>query len=101
MYYCFFFQKYEEKASKAKDDYNKAMKEFKESGGGVESNKKSSKKASVKSPKKPISSPKKVSLPTKSGSFISKEFIESDDDSSLSEDNDKNKKKTKSKKVSF
>lgn len=78
------------------------MKEFKESGGGVESNKKSSKKTSVaKSPKKSISSPKKVSLPNKSGSFISKEFIESDDDSSLSDDSDKNKKKAKSKKVSF
>lgn len=76
------------------------MKEFKESGGGAESSKKSSTKSPKKSPKKP-SSQKKVSLPAKSGSFISKEFIESDDDSSLSEGDDKSKTKTKSKKVNF
>lgn len=68
------------------------MKEFKESGGGAESSKKATPKSSKKS-----STQKKVATPVKSGSFISKEFIESDDDSSLSEGD--NKSKTKSKKV--
>ncbi|XP_026809637.1 FACT complex subunit Ssrp1 [Rhopalosiphum maidis] len=86
--------KYEEKAAKSKEEYMKAMKEFKESGGGTESS-----KESKKSSKKP-SSQKKVSTPVKSGSFISKEFIESDDDSSLSESDDKSNNKTKSKKKS-
>lgn len=72
------------------------MKVFKESGGGVGSSKDSSKKSS----KKP--SQKNITTPVKSGSFISKEFIESDDDTSLSEDDDKNikgKTKEKSKQV--
>jgi len=86
--------KYEEKAAKSKEEYMKAMKEFKETGGGTESS-----KESKKSSKKP-SSQKKVSTPVKSGSFISKEFIESDDDSSLSESDDKSNNKTKSKKKS-
>ncbi|XP_025423207.1 FACT complex subunit Ssrp1 [Sipha flava] len=79
---------YEEKASKLKEEYNKAMKEFKESGGGAKAPKESSKKSSsTKS-----STPKKVATPVKSGSFISKEFIESDDSSS---DDDKSKVKSK------
>ncbi|CAI6352029.1 unnamed protein product [Macrosiphum euphorbiae] len=86
--------KYEEKAAKSKEEYIEAMKEFKESGGGAESSKDS--KESKKSSKKP-SSQKKVATPVKSGSFISKEFIESDDDSSS---DDKSKKITKSKKKS-
>ncbi|KAL4097615.1 hypothetical protein QTP88_022358 [Uroleucon formosanum] len=85
--------KYEEKAAKSKEEYIEAMKEFKESGGGAESSKDS--KESKKSSKKP-SSQKKVTTPVKSGSFISKEFIESDDDSS-SDDKSKNKKKSKKK----
>ncbi|XP_029342124.1 FACT complex subunit Ssrp1 [Acyrthosiphon pisum] len=86
--------KYEEKAAKSKEEYIEAMKEFKESGGGAESSKdsKESKKSSKKS-----SSQKKVATPVKSGSFISKEFIESDDDSSS---DDKSKNITKSKKKS-
>jgi len=91
-------QKYEEKAAKAKEEYNVAMKEFKESGGGAESSKKSTKSSTKSSSKS--SSQKKVSTPVKSGSFISKEFIESDDDSSLSEGESK-KAKSKSKKVSI
>ncbi|XP_060878435.1 FACT complex subunit Ssrp1 [Metopolophium dirhodum] len=86
--------KYEEKAAKSKEEYIEAMKEFKESGGGAESSKDS--KESKKSSKKP-SSQKKVATPVKSGSFISKEFIESDDDSSSDE---KSKNITKSKKKS-
>lgn len=86
--------KYEEKAAKSKEEYMKAMKEFKEAGGEAESS-----KDSKKSSKKP-SSQKKVSTPVKSGSFISKEFIESDDDSSLSESDEKSNNKTKSKKKS-
>ncbi|KAL5239533.1 hypothetical protein ACI65C_006943 [Semiaphis heraclei] len=82
--------KYEEKAAKSKEEYIEAMKEFKESGRGAESS-----KDSKKSSKKP-SSQKKVATPVKSGSFISKEFIESDDDSS-SDDNSKNKAKSKKK----
>lgn len=91
-----FFQKYDEKAGKAKEEYTKAMKEFKESGGGVETSKESKKSSSKESSKKQ-SSQKKVSTPVKNASFISKEFIESDDDSSLSEDDDKKKTKSKSK----
>lgn len=92
-YLMIYFQKYEEKAGKAKEEYTKAMKEYKESGGGGESSKDSSKQSSKKS-----SSQKKIVTPVKSGSFISKEFIESDDDSSLSE-GEKNKAKKKSKPV--
>lgn len=65
------------------------MKEYQQSGGKSESPKKSS----TKSPKKPSTS-KKVTLPIKSGGIISKEFIGSDDDSSLSESDKKNKTKT-------
>jgi len=78
-----------------KEDYNKAMKEYIQSGKGAES----SKKASTKSSKK-ASTSKKVVSPIKSSGIISKEFIESDDDSSLSESDKKNKTKTKSAKVS-
>ncbi|NP_001156579.1 structure specific recognition protein-like [Acyrthosiphon pisum] len=85
--------KYEEKAAKSKEEYIEAMKEFKESGGGAESFKDS--KESKKSSKK-FSSQKKVATPVKSGSFISKEFIESDDDSS-SDDKSKNITKFKKK----
>lgn len=70
------------------------MKEFKASGGGAETSKEPTKKA----PKKPSTS-KKVSTPVKSNSIVSKEFIESEDDSSMSEDDSKSKAKTMSKKV--
>ncbi|XP_050437170.1 FACT complex subunit Ssrp1 isoform X2 [Adelges cooleyi] len=89
--------KYEEKAAKSKEEYTKAMKEFKESGGGAESSK--SKSSPSKSASKKSSSMKKVVTPVKSGLYISKEFIESSDDSSLS-GSDKEKSKSKSKKSS-
>ncbi|XP_050535918.1 FACT complex subunit Ssrp1 [Daktulosphaira vitifoliae] len=92
--------KYEEKAAKAKEEYNKAMKEFKESGGGADTPKasSSSKTKSSSKPQAKKSSSKKVTTPVKSGSFISKEFIESDDDSSMSESEKNNKNKSKLKK---
>lgn len=74
------------------------MKEFVDAG-GAEQSKDSSKPSHSKSTKK-SSSQKKVSTPVKSGSFISKEFIESDDDSSLSEGDNKSKAKSKPAKVS-
>jgi len=70
------------------------MKDYIQSGKGAES----SKKTSTKSPKK-SSTQKKVSLPLKNSLIISKEFIESDDDSSMSESDKKNQIKIKSEKV--
>ncbi|XP_029347227.1 FACT complex subunit Ssrp1-like [Acyrthosiphon pisum] len=64
--------KYEGNAAKSKQEYIEAMKKFRESGGGTESSRES---------KKPPSQ-KKVATPVKSSLFISKEFIESDEDSS-------------------
>jgi len=71
------------------------MKDYMQSGKGAES----FKKMSTKSPKK-SSTQKKVSLPLKNSSIISKEFIESEDDSSMSESDKKSKIKIKSEKVS-
>ena len=82
--------KWEEKAAQAKKVYEKQMEEYKASGGGSE---KTSKKSS---PKKSTKSETKKS-PTKSGSFKSKEYIESDSDSSSDSDT-KKKKKSKDKK---
>ncbi|KAL1498349.1 hypothetical protein ABEB36_009162 [Hypothenemus hampei] len=70
---------WEKKASKEKEEYNKAMAEYKSSGGGSKT-----KKPSSTATKKPSSSKKSSApeSPVKSGPFKSKEFIESDDSSS-------------------
>ncbi|XP_060529240.1 FACT complex subunit Ssrp1 isoform X2 [Cylas formicarius] len=85
---------WEKKAAKEKEEYNKAMVEYKASGGSSTANKKSS--ASKKS--KPDSSP------VKSGPFKSKEYIEesdsSSDDEKAKKDKDSQKDKTKKSKKS-
>ncbi|KPJ08587.1 FACT complex subunit Ssrp1 [Papilio machaon] len=88
---------WEEKASKAKEEYNTAMKKYKDSGAADEFKQKKKaaekeRKAADKKSKAPP--PSKKSKPTAaappSGKFTSKEYIEDDDSSS---DSDKEKKK--------
>ncbi|KAJ3642421.1 hypothetical protein Zmor_025212 [Zophobas morio] len=80
---------WEEKAAKAKEEYNKAMKEYEASGGASKSDdKKSSKKAPPK--KQSTSSSKMPSV--KQSQIKSREFIE-DDDSSSDDEDDKPKKR--------
>ncbi|XP_077299620.1 structure specific recognition protein [Arctopsyche grandis] len=88
--------KWEEKAQKSKDDYVKAMKDYKESGGKASSAEEDS---GVSKPKKPKSNNIKKEVPAGRSSgggteFKSKEYIS--DDSSTSED-EKSKKKGKGK----
>ncbi|KPI95662.1 PREDICTED: FACT complex subunit Ssrp1 [Papilio xuthus] len=88
---------WEEKASKAKEEYNTAMKKYKDSGAADEFKQK--KKAAEKE-RKAADKKSKAPPPTKkskpaaaappSGKFTSKEYIEDDDSSS---DSDKEKKK--------
>lgn len=76
------FQPFENKANKLKEEYNKAMKVYKESGGGASSS--GSREKSEKHESKKSKSKASVS-PTKSGTgprYVSKEFIEDDDTSS-------------------
>ncbi|KAI4461805.1 fact complex subunit ssrp1 [Holotrichia oblita] len=75
---------WEKKASKAKEEYQKAIKEYKESGGGAAA-------ASGDSEKKPAAKKKApvVSPPKGSTSFKSKEYIESNDESSSDDEGDK------------
>merc|ERR1711911_240517 len=76
---------WENRAKEAKEAYEKAMKDYKASGGGgaskaspKEKSAKSGAKASAKSTKAPTKSPTK----SPSGDFKSKEYISTDDDSS-------------------
>ncbi|VVC97516.1 FACT complex subunit Ssrp1 [Leptidea sinapis] len=103
---------WEEKANKAKEEYNIAMKKYKDSGAADEFKQKKKqaekeKKAAEKKSKPSAAASKKqknTSVGSGSGKFTSKEYID-DDDSSSDSDNDKKKdtkdsKKEKSKKSS-
>uniref|UniRef100_A0A1B6EEE8 FACT complex subunit SSRP1 n=1 Tax=Clastoptera arizonana TaxID=38151 RepID=A0A1B6EEE8_9HEMI len=79
---------WEAKAAKQKEEYMEAMKEYKASGGSGD---KSSKKSSGSKKSNTTVSPTKAGS---GGSFISKEYIDTDSDSS--DDNKKKKKESKS-----
>ncbi|XP_013145199.1 PREDICTED: FACT complex subunit Ssrp1 [Papilio polytes] len=88
---------WEEKASKAKEEYNTAMKKYKDSGAADEFKQKKKaaekeRKAADKKSKAPPPTKKSKPAPAAppSGKFTSKEYIEDDDSSS---DSDKEKKK--------
>ncbi|CAG5045160.1 unnamed protein product [Parnassius apollo] len=94
---------WDEKASKAKEEYNQAMKKYKESGAADEFKQKKKqaekeRKAADKKSKAPPSAKKAKSSSTaaaaSSGKFTSREYIEDDDSSS---DSDKEKEKEKKK----
>ncbi|KAG8240393.1 hypothetical protein J437_LFUL002536 [Ladona fulva] len=80
---------WESKAAKAKEEYSKAMAEYKASGGGISKPEKKEKKPEKSAPVKP--SPSK----TPSGVFKSKEYLSSEDSSS--DDDDKPLKKNTAK----
>ncbi|OWR42984.1 FACT complex subunit Ssrp1 like protein [Danaus plexippus plexippus] len=93
---------WEEKANKAKEEYNQAMKKYKDSGAAdefkqkkkqAEKDKKAADKKS-KAPSKPKQS-KNTSAGSGSGKFTSKEYVEDDDSSSDSDKEKKDKKDTK------
>ncbi|XP_045772844.1 FACT complex subunit Ssrp1 [Maniola jurtina] len=94
---------WEEKAAKAKEDYNQAMKKYKDSGAADEFKQKKKqaekdRKAAEKKTKAPASKKaKNTSAGSGSGKFTSKEYIE-DDDSSSDSDNEKKDKKDKKEK---
>ncbi|KAJ0176496.1 hypothetical protein K1T71_007675 [Dendrolimus kikuchii] len=97
---------WEEKAAKSKEEYNVAMKKYKDSGAADEfkQKKKQAEKERKAAEKKkntpPSKKPKASTAGTGSGGkFTSKEYIE-DDDSSSDSDNDKKKKETKDSKDS-
>ncbi|CAB3261651.1 unnamed protein product [Arctia plantaginis] len=90
---------WEEKAAKAKEEYNQAMKKYKDSGAADEfkQKKKQAEKERKAADKKTKAPPSKKAKPNTSGTgtsgkFTSKEYIE-DDDSSSDSDNEKPKKK--------
>ncbi|KAL0838667.1 hypothetical protein ABMA28_016739 [Loxostege sticticalis] len=90
---------WEEKAAKAKEEYNQAMKKYKESGAADEFKQKKKqaereRKAADKKAKGPATKKSKPSAAGtgSSGKFTSKEYIE-DDSSSSDSDNEKDKKK--------
>ncbi|KAF9809667.1 hypothetical protein SFRURICE_016438 [Spodoptera frugiperda] len=91
---------WEEKASKAKEEYNIAMKKYKDSGAADEFKQKKKqaekeRKAAEKKSKAPASKKAKTTSNAGAGSggkFTSKEYIE-DDDSSSDSDKEKDKKK--------
>ncbi|CAH0585576.1 unnamed protein product [Chrysodeixis includens] len=93
---------WEEKAAKSKEEYNIAMKKYKDSGAADEFKQKKKqaekeKKAAEKRSKAPTAASKKAKNNSGAGSggkFTSKEYIE-DDDSSSDSDNDKKDKKKK------
>ncbi|XP_026738937.1 FACT complex subunit Ssrp1 [Trichoplusia ni] len=93
---------WEEKAAKSKEEYNIAMKKYKDSGAADEFKQKKKqaekeKKAAEKKSKAPTAASKKAKNNSGAGSggkFTSKEYIE-DDDSSSDSDNDKKDKKKK------
>jgi structure-specific recognition protein 1 len=78
----FLLKEWENKASKLKEEYAKAMKEYEASGGGG-----SEAKEKKKETKRKESTPK--SLPSKPGNFKSKEYISDAESSSSSEKDDK------------
>ncbi|GBP33762.1 FACT complex subunit Ssrp1 [Eumeta japonica] len=91
---------WEEKANKAKEEYNEAMKKYKESGAAAEfkEKKKQAEKERKAAEKKAKPSPtKKAKASTtntpSSGKFTSKEYIEEDDSSSSESEKEKEKKK--------
>ncbi|XP_032517083.2 FACT complex subunit Ssrp1 [Danaus plexippus] len=93
---------WEEKANKAKEEYNQAMKKYKDSGAAdefkqkkkqAEKDKKAADKKS-KAPSKPKQS-KNTSAGSGSGKFTSKEYVEDDDSSSDSDKEKKDKKDSK------
>ncbi|KAG7308479.1 hypothetical protein JYU34_005689 [Plutella xylostella] len=93
---------WEEKASKAKEEYNKAMDKYKESGAAAEfkEKKKQADKERKQADKKSKAPSKKSSAakPNTSGSgakFTSREYIDDDDSSSSDDDKEKDKKKEK------
>nr|XP_022917432.1 FACT complex subunit Ssrp1 [Onthophagus taurus] len=88
---------WDKKALKAKEEYQKAIKEYKESGGGSTLNKDSNKDKDKKSATKKKPTSTVTVSPPKSG-FKSKEYIESD--GSSSSDGEKKKSKDKSKRKS-
>lgn len=91
---------WEEKASKAKEEYNQAMKKYKDSGAADEFKQKKKqaekeRKAADKKAKAPPSKKtKNTSAGSSSGKFTSKEYVE-DDDSSSDSGSDNKKKETK------
>jgi structure-specific recognition protein 1 len=85
----FLLQEWEGKATKLKEEYAKAVKEYVASGGGRGVDSKEKKKDT----KKKESTPK--SSPAKSGNFKSKEYISDVDSSSSSEKDDEDKKEKK------
>ncbi|XP_072949417.1 FACT complex subunit Ssrp1 isoform X1 [Epargyreus clarus] len=94
---------WEEKAAKAKEEYNQAMKKYKDSGAADEFKQKKKlaekeRKAAEKKTKPPPAKKSKAAAAGPSpGKFTSKEFIEDDDSSS---DSDKEKEKKQDKKPS-
>ncbi|CAH0715384.1 unnamed protein product, partial [Brenthis ino] len=92
---------WEEKANKAKEEYNQAMKKYKESGAADEFKQKKKqadkerKSAEKKSKAPPTKKAKNTSSSSGPTSFKSKEYIE-DDDSSSDSGSDKKEKTTKS-----
>ncbi|CAH2250225.1 FACT complex subunit Ssrp1 [Pararge aegeria] len=96
---------WEEKAGKAKEEYNQAMKKYQESGAADEFKQKKKqadkeRKAADKKSKAPAPASKKAkntSAGSGSGKFTSKEYIE-DDSSSDSDEDKKNKKDKKDRK---
>ncbi|XP_034831772.1 FACT complex subunit Ssrp1 [Maniola hyperantus] len=95
---------WEEKAAKAKEDYNQAMQKYKDSGAADEYKQKKKqadkdRKAAEKKTKAPVSKKaKNTSAGSGSGKFTSKEYIEDDDSSSDSDKEKKDKKDKKEKK---
>ncbi|CAH2048719.1 unnamed protein product, partial [Iphiclides podalirius] len=95
---------WEEKASKAKEEYNQAMKKYKDSGAADEFKQKKKqaekdrKTAEKKSKPAPPKKTKSSSAPSAApGKFTSKEYIEDDDSSSDSDKEKDNKGKEKKK----
>ncbi|CAK1551232.1 unnamed protein product [Leptosia nina] len=96
---------WEEKASKAKEEYNQAMKKYKDSGAADEfkQKKKQAEKEEKSADKKSKApAPKKAKANTSAGSgsgkFTSKEYVDDDDSSSDSDAGKKNKGSKESKK---
>lgn len=94
---------WEEKASKAKEEYNQAMKKYKDSGAADEFKQKKKqaekeRKAADKKAKAPPSKKtKNTSAGSSSGKFTSKEYVEDDDSSSDSGSDNKKKEAKESK----
>ncbi|XP_052753294.1 FACT complex subunit Ssrp1 [Galleria mellonella] len=94
---------WEEKASKAKEEYNAAMKKYKDSGAAAEFKQKKKqaekeRKAADKKSKPATKKAKNTSAGSGSGGkFTSKEYIEDDDSSSSDSDKDKKKDSKESK----